>query len=572
MRHCVAIVAPLMGEFTEGRRLEFPFRLALKSTGEELTLKTIYELAACSYAIDSFRNHRLPVDTGPIPAAAYYLSALLRANNYDTIIAKDLSTSTTARITASNPIAVCLSTTMIIDRRILALYVEHLHAAMPGVRIIVGGPLIWKSYRWLQLIAADPSIASNEFVSVTESDHFLFVGHQVPLAVDAYVVSAHGAPILLQLLQRIEAGSTSFEDIPNLALYAGNGSVYFTRRVAEDIDRNSDFTRWDLLDNLPRSIPLTSSYGCPYRCGFCDFCTLHPDLSLRTEQSLAAELRLLKGLIPSNPQVRSIEFTDDNVFRSPRRVAEICETLIASKVDLPWNGFLRAGSITRDNIDIIKRSRLLFAMVGVESGDLGQLRRMMKGTTPLQLRTGIELLDSVGSAVKMFFVVGYPGETQTTLRNTSEFLNNIDTRLAQYSVLPFKLSPISPVAMPQNRRRFSLYGIGDNWRHETMNSDHVEDACKTLCEQVSDVPYNYRTENIPFNLQFTDDRLATLARLRNHMTVDVLNGHTWDRVAETFACMAETMGLGKKYPSQTVKSEVSCHASATAACRKGESL
>jgi radical SAM superfamily enzyme YgiQ (UPF0313 family) len=450
---------------------------------------------------------------------------------------------------------------MIMNRRILALYVERIRAALPGVVIIVGGPLIWKSYKWLQLITESPSIANNEFVDMSMCDDFLFVGLHAPLGIDIFVVSPHGGQSLLQVLRRIEDGKDQFDDIPNLGLPTAKGSVCFTRRADEGVDYNSDVTRWDLLDRLPRAIPLTSSYGCPYRCGFCDFCALQPKLSMRRTESMATELRLIKSLLPSNPQVQSMVFTDDNVFISPRRVSEVCETLVESNINLLWSGFIRASSVTRENIGVIKRSLLMVPQIGVESGDADQLQRMMKRATPDQLKTGIELLDSIGAAVTFSFVVGYPGETEQTIANTAKFINSLDTRLASYMVFPFRVSPLSPVARPDNRQRFKLYGVGDHWRHATMDAEHTEEACKALCEQVSAVPYNYETETVMFNVRFMGDRLKRLQRLRTQMTVQVLEASAWDTVSETLACMAETMGLGKRYPAPSLRDQVVCLAS-----------
>jgi tRNA A37 methylthiotransferase MiaB len=282
---------------------------------------------------------------------------------------------------------------------------------------------------------------------------------------------------------------------------------------------------------------------------------------MRTPDSLAAELRLLKGLLPSNPQVGSLEFTDDNIFISPKRVSEVCQTLIDSKINLLWSGLIRATSVTHQNIGIIKTSQLMVPSIGVESGDLDQLQRMMKKATPEQLKTGIELLDGTGAAVRMFFIVGYPGETDQTIANTANFINSLNTRLARYTVFPFQVSPLSPVAMPHNRQKFRLYGIGDRWRHQTMEAEHSHHGCKTLCEQVSDVPYDYLGENILFNARFMGDRLTRLLRLRNQMTVQVLEGYAWDTVSETLADMAETMGLGRRYPAPSLKDEVVCIAS-----------
>ena len=109
------------------------------------------------------------------------------------------------------------------------------------------------------------------------------------------VVSLHGSGPLLAVVRELEKGSKAcFDSIPNITFYESNNSMRFTERIDECVDYETDFTHWDYIDKLPLIIPVHKSIGCPYRCKFCEFCTMSPKLYLRSKSSLLKELQSLK--------------------------------------------------------------------------------------------------------------------------------------------------------------------------------------------------------------------------------------------------------------------------------------
>jgi hypothetical protein len=108
-------------------------------------------------------------------------------------------------------------------------------------------------------------------------------------------------------------------------------TIFFTTKTrAEQINFDQNYTRWDLLDELPVCVPVRTSIGCPYRCNYCDFWCLYPNIFLRSKESLQSELSLITK--KRDKKLTMIEVVDGNVFINPRRVDDVCKAFIDAEV------------------------------------------------------------------------------------------------------------------------------------------------------------------------------------------------------------------------------------------------
>ena len=65
-----------------------------------------------------------------------------------------------------------------------------------------------------------------------------------------------------------------------------------------------------------------------------------------------------------------------------------------------------------------------------------------------------------------------------------------------WSIFPFILSPLSPIYEPEMRRKYSLDGYMEKWRHATMDSKQAYDeVVKTVIEIDNSGPI-YRGDNL----------------------------------------------------------------------------
>jgi p-methyltransferase len=276
---------------------------------------------------------------------------------------------------------------------------------------------------------------------------------------------------------------------------------------------------------------------------------------LRSKESLLLELKTLRAQEGGNSKI--IHVTDDNVFINEKRVKDVSETF--TEANISWVGFMRASTISPENINLIKRSGLIGSLVGVESGDAAQLKRMNKNQTLEETRQGVELLDANGITVLMTLVVGFPGETAATIENTANFINSlsIGSSSSNYQLYPLSVFPLSDLSRPHFRKKWKITGYMNSWSHYTMNSNEVTEYGYDLFKQIPYVPYNYTRESNFINSRlFSYAQRRTLFHLRQRLTVQLIEQSSWKQIEATLMDISQTMGFPKKYINEEFRHEL----------------
>ncbi|MBP6977482.1 MAG: radical SAM protein [Bacteroidales bacterium] len=544
MGKTVAVIAPMV----DVTQYHLNLILRLKGSNRELTLSTLYELMQNGFRYD--RLPAIPSKRDMMPAAGFYLTGLLREQGYQTVTTYQCSDAELRRLAAADPLAICLSTTMILSTESLKQLVLEIRRHMPGIPLIAGGVFVWKSYQFF-------ASQREQLSQMDDVNPLLFNVSGTDIPADIYVAAPHGREPLLQILDVLSLGKkTGFFHIPNLALPQSDGTYHFTERKTEQVDYDHDFTRWDLLDDLPEQIPVRTSVGCPFRCRYCDFYQLYPQIFIRSKESLMAELSMIRQRIGNRPFI--LHPTDDNVFINSRRVKEVTAAFMESGIK-QWIGFMRASSVNESNIEDIKRSGLLISLLGIESGDKGQLARMNKSQDMEAVRRGIEILDQNGITALMTFIVGFPGETPETLHQTARFLNDLDIGLASssYLLFPLIISPFSDLARNEFREQWKIRGYGDRWSHYTMNSTEATNYGYALFKQVTRVPYHYTEERTYQNrVLFDDHQRRRLFHLRQQLTLAFLEQASWKNIHSVLDEMAQVMKMSPMNIPERFQEEV----------------
>ena len=192
MSHTVAIIAPMV----DLDQYNLDFRLVLEKSKRELTLSTLQELAQNGFHTDKIDP--IPSKRDMMPAAGFYLAGLLRENGYETLLTHKYNRKSLESIANEKPIAVCLSSTMILSNESLKNYLNLIRFYLPETCIIVGDVYIWKSYQFYELNFGQESVPD-------ESDVLLFHAESSDFPADIYVAAPHGRESLLWILKELQS-------------------------------------------------------------------------------------------------------------------------------------------------------------------------------------------------------------------------------------------------------------------------------------------------------------------------------------------------------------------------------
>ena len=380
---------------------------------------------------------------------------------------------------------VALSTTFLTNVRMVKLATSAIRAVAPDVTLIVGGPLIHKSYQLYERRDTD-------YLTEPCGEHFFFFKNDPCFTedIDLFVVEEEGEKTLLAAARAVLEGSP-LNEVPNLAFYRGDELV-FTPRIKECNAFEDNIIEWDKLPAhvATTSVPVRASKGCPFKCKYCNFSG--PKFNVKNLSFLRSELESLRR----RGDVRFVRITDDNAFTSRRQLERACRLFIEGRYGFKWTSFVRASSVTPSNVELLAESGMICAQIGMESGDGNMLRRMNKCDTRENYLRVVELLNKSGIHTQLYFIVGFPGETDRSISGTIEMINSFyhdGPAVNHVMAFPFILAPLAPIYEPHERAKYDLKGYMFEWSHCTMDSKTAREKVRRFSLEVRNAypPYGF---------------------------------------------------------------------------------
>ncbi|MBU1449325.1 B12-binding domain-containing radical SAM protein, partial [Patescibacteria group bacterium] len=141
----------------------------------------------------------------------------------------------------------------------------------------------------------------------------------------------------------------------------------------------------------------------------------------------------------------AIALYDDEFFTFPKRDKQIIELLGEHQVAWRCFGHSKYVLKNRELVEQASRSGLREVLLGIESGSDGILSAINKGATVEMNEEAIKILHSFKISVKAALIVGLPGESEKTLKETEEFCERVSPFVDMWDFCPFAVYPGSEV-------------------------------------------------------------------------------------------------------------------------------
>ena len=184
-----------------------------------------------------------------------------------------------------------------------------------------------------------------------------------------------------------------------------------------------------------------TSFGCPFRCTFCVASTL--GYKYRAVNNVLEELRHVASL-----GIKEVFFTDFTFEARRTNTLELCRGMKADKLDLSWVCSSRANTLDEELLDGMRSAGCHTILLGVESGNEELLKKYSKGVTKEQVQETIRCCQEKGIRILGHFIIGLPGETEETARETIEFAKELDCDLASFNIaVPALGTPLRDLAL-----------------------------------------------------------------------------------------------------------------------------
>lgn len=283
-----------------------------------------------------------------------------------------------------------------------------------------------------------------------------------------YVVRGEGEVIFSEIIARLRAGQ-ELDGLPGLCARRPDEGLALDATILQVRDfEDLPFPR---LEGLPLDsytcpdarlrplVTMMTTRGCPHRCAFCSSpAVLGKKVRGHDVTAVLGELERLRWTLG----VREISFVDDVFTVNARRAMHLCEGMIGRGLGLSWFCNARADQITPPLAEVMARAGCHQVYLGFESGSQAILDGVNKGASVEELERGAAILKEVGISRSVGFVIGLPGENDSTVEASIELARRVRPERLQFT----RFTPLvgSPLAQyrPLGLGRTGFHQQGDD--------------------------------------------------------------------------------------------------------------
>ena len=253
------------------------------------------------------------------------------------------------------------------------------------------------------------------------------------------VVRMEGEITLLELLQTIK-NQKPLEAVKGISYRKNN---QYRQNPDREIIKNLDslpFPAWDLFDLTSYSPPphwdlgrpfvsISLLRGCPHRCTFC--C-----LPLGKTPRILSPARIVEQIewLADKFGVKTIMFNP--LFPAGKFGFEFCQKMIERGLQkkISWLSEFRADYADLELLKSMRKAGCRRLAFGLESGNQYILDNIKKGITLEQVEKAMEMAKKAKIEVIAYFIIGLPGETKESARQTINFAKKLNPDYAKFNL------------------------------------------------------------------------------------------------------------------------------------------
>jgi radical SAM superfamily enzyme YgiQ (UPF0313 family) len=212
---------------------------------------------------------------------------------------------------------------------------------------------------------------------------------------------------------------------------------------------------------------IVTSRGCTAGCKFCiKHVSYQNSVRLRSPEKILEELQLLDEL-----GVHNIHMYADLFTINREQVVGLCELILASGLKVRWTCNSRVDYVDREMLRLMARAGCWLISWGIESANETILKRIHKGYRKEQAFRALRWAKEAGIKNWGYFIIGLPGETEETIRETIAYSKQLPLDIALFHIAaPYPGTPFFYEVVENN-----WFRPGTKWEEVDMDQSTVLD-------------------------------------------------------------------------------------------------
>jgi radical SAM superfamily enzyme YgiQ (UPF0313 family) len=290
-------------------------------------------------------------------------------------------------------------------------------------------------------------------------------------------IQGEGESAFPLLIEALEEGRP-LSNLPGLFV-RGHG-LQRERRFAEDMDSfplpDPRLFSTSAYEGEDFWIPVQTRRGCPMRCSYCSTGTIEGH-TLR-KRSPERIVRWIARWVESG--FRRFQFVDNTFNLPPSYALSLCSRLAAAELPVAWRSILYPAKLEESLVKAMAKAGCREVSLGFESGCDEILKEMNKHFMSKDVAEAARMLSDHGIHTMGFLMLGGPGETRETVKETLAFVSalNLDalkitvgiriypyTKLAKLAVQDGLIGPEDDLLFP---KFYMVKGL-EGWLREVIS-------------------------------------------------------------------------------------------------------
>lgn len=232
---------------------------------------------------------------------------------------------------------------------------------------------------------------------------------------------------------------------------------------ARDLVKNERYLM--SMSTTPHTV-LLSSRGCDKNCIFCTARQYYGQrLRLRSAENVIDEMEEIK----EKYKINYITMWSDTFTLNKDFVMKLCHEMRIKRLKIKWMCNSRVDTIDEEMLRTMKKAGCIGIAFGVESGVQKILNNCGKQTKIKEIKKAFKLMKKVGIESLAHFILGLPGETKKTIKETIKFAKELDPDYAQfYCAIPFPGTPFYTLAKREG------WIVSRKWEDYEINKAIIE--------------------------------------------------------------------------------------------------
>ncbi len=221
---------------------------------------------------------------------------------------------------------------------------------------------------------------------------------------------------------------------------------------------------------------IVTSRGCPAACTYCiKHVSYGPTMRLRSPEKLLGEIRLLHDI-----GVRHIHMYADLFTVNRDQVMGLSTAILESGLKIAWTCNSRVDFVDREMLRLMANSGCQYIAWGLESASKAILRHARRGVDPDRARQSVRWAREAGIKNWGDFIIGLPGETVETIKETIAFSKSLPLDMALFHLAaPYPGTPFFQEVVANG-----WFRPGMRWEEVDMDESTVLDYPRLRAEEL----------------------------------------------------------------------------------------